>query len=1437
MNHQTYELSPQQQLLYINSNDRQPARTGMTFRVGATDTAKLNASIDAVLAGEQQLRMSIRYHAEEGIPVVMNDDTGKETIQVKVTEGPEGTVLVQMDADSYFFDTCSLTIVMDKILAIYNGKEPVSPAIDYLQYAAWKNQLYEEQEENHRFHWETSTRAGFQRKISFELNSGNASQLRCLTSNSSETLFNVLKNTTQRKERILLAGWYLTLWKLSGEIDNFFSIGYIHHGRSFRQLYRNTGAFASNLPFLPNIIGNALSVQEYLQELNADMDILERHKEYMPGNKEYYRFAARSLAYQFEYIDQALFAEETDFMVESSSIHDQPLKIRVQLHHSSKALTCCWFYDASTFAEEEIHFVFRLWEHYCIQLLTHSGGHIGELPVLPGSWPEMKVLPRECTVTDLFSSLVKVHGNKPAVADSSGSYTYQDLDNRANALAAHLLQNGIDSGTRVGILCDAGFQLMVFMLGILKAGASYVPIDAAESPARITHIAGDAQLRYVLTEEKYTGIVLAIPGVTPVYDSNYQPYGHDIVFPERTAADTAYVIYTSGTTGKPKGVAISDSSLANYVQWLQTDLGISSQDSSILLSSYAFDLGYTAIWGTVLSGGTIHFVNKDMLYQTDEVLDYIIATKITFLKLTPAYFSLLVNTVNIAGLGNSALRMILLGGEKINVRDVKTAHRLAPQIQFVNHYGPTETTVGCIAHKINAHQLDHYANRPVIGKAISNNTAYVLDAAYNRLSPGMKGSIFIGGAGLAKGYLHQEALTVEKFMIHPQYGRLYDTGDTGIQFLNGDILFLGRSDNQVKIRGYRVETDEVKRLLETLPGISSAVVYVTHMFGDPSLVAFIMSQEVLDMNQLREDLKVYLPDYMIPSFLRQIDRIPVTANNKTDYYLLDVLLEKKTADTSPEYSPELKRMINIWKEVLAVPSLDENSNFFSMGGHSLKAIQLLSRVRKEFSVKLSLKDIYKNSTPKELVSLVPVTQSESYEGILPVPVQERYRVSNSQKRMWLSSLRKENRHLFNVPLSYRIKGDLNTAIFENAFRYLIKRHESLRTTFRFADGEIFQYVLPDEQVQFSMPLVNGPDDPAEIIREESLTPFDLENDIPIRVKVIKLAQDDHILLITLHHIVSDGWSREIIYKEVLAVYNAMFNNTTPELTPLQIQYKDYVYWHEQQYAAQEAFWKTFFSAGTPSVNFPLDYPRPTMISHSGFARTTLIDGEKFRHIRSVLEKRNINKTDFCIALFGLLLHGYTAQQEFMIGTITSGRTHIDLEPLIGTFINFLPLKIRMNTALTLEEYIQSASQEFLRIYANEDYPFDLLVEKFVQHTDYSRNPVFDTTIIFHNEENMVLAPRLANDAEITEYISSADLMEVAKIDFKIDITFRKHEMVLRLEYNTRLFRHETMLQLLGRYEQMLTSYPDLLDKPVSTLLDGISGISVVKDDEIGELII
>lgn len=1438
MSKQTYELSPQQQLLYINSTANQRSRTGMEFCIQAADLTRLQFSINEVLAGEQQLRMTVRYHAEEGIPVVLLDQTGEETLSIRVKDAADGTVLVQMDADSYFFDTWSLIAIMDKVSNHYSGQPVAPPAVDYLQFAAWRNQLLASAEESNLSYWQTKMESATRPKISFERNTGdNTGALLTYTPAVGEPLLSKLGGTSRSKEVLFLAGWYFTLWKLSGEGDGLFPAGYIHHGRSFSQLYGNTGAFSINLPFIPGAISAALTVQEYLTVIEAELDTLETQKEYLRGDEAYYRFAAAHLGYQFEYIDQDLFVEDAGFVIESNSIPSQPLKIRMQVLQQNGVFTYNYFYSEGAFTEEDVHFIVRLWEHYCIQLLNEENTTLEALPGLLLPVDEVKKYDIVFSLTEVLAAVVKKYGNKPAIRDAAGIYTYHHLDNQSTLLAAHLVREGINKGDNIGVLCDAGYLLMEAMVGILKAGATYIPVDATDSPERIAHIAADAQLRYIITQEKYAGVVTAIPDIVPLYHNAIVTQGQPVTLPERTAADIAYVIYTSGTTGKPKGVAISDSSLVNYVQWLQTDLDISSNDSSMLLSSYAFDLGYTATWGTVLSGGTIHFVDKEMLYQTDEVLKYVSANKITYLKLTPAYFGLLLNAVNVAELNNGTLRMIILGGEKINAADLLNAQHIAPGIQFVNHYGPTETTVGCIAHKIAPREIAAYGVRPVIGKAINNNTVYILDDRYNRVAAGMKGGIFIGGAGLAKGYLHQEALTLQKFIVHPQYGRLYDTGDLGIGFLNGDILFLGRSDNQVKIRGYRVEPDEVKHVLESLPGVHRAVVYVRTSSGDPSLVAFVLSPQRLDIERLKEALKSSLPDYMVPAFIVQIDEIPVTANNKTDYKQLDKLLEKKPVGVDRVYTQVESRMMNIWKEVLNIDHLEEDDNFFNLGGHSLKAIQLLSRVHREFSVKLNLKDIYKHATPKELATLVPSTQQETYEGILPVPLQERYRVSNSQKRMWLSSLRKENRHLFNVPLSYRITGRLDIGLFADAFRHLVQRHESLRTLFRFTDGDIYQYILPFDQVQFDMPLIIPVADPAEIIKDESLTPFDLENEIPIRVKILKLAEDEHVLLITLHHIISDGWSREIIYKEVISVYNSLCNNEQPSLRPLRIQYKDYVYWHEQQYASQELFWKDFFSAGIPSVAFPLDYARPAMISHNGFARTAVLDGEQFLYIRSVLEKRNINKTDFCIALFGLLLYRYTAQRAFMIGTITSGRTHVDLESMIGTFINFLPLKITVDPTLTLAEYIGVNSQEFLKIYANEDYPFDLIVEKFVQHKDYSRNPVFDATIVFHNEENMELIPQLAKGAAITEYISSADLMEVAKIDFKFDVTFRNHEMVLRLEYNTRLFSHETMIQLLNKYVYMLTVYPSLLDDHISTLPHDKPGAVVVSDDEMGELII
>ncbi|HEY0066208.1 MAG TPA: HAD-IIIC family phosphatase, partial [Flavisolibacter sp.] len=723
--------------------------------------------------------------------------------------------------------------------------------------------------------------------------------------------------------------------------------------------------------------------------------------------------------------------------------------------------------------------------------------------------------------------------------------------------------------------------------------------------------------------------------------------------------------------------------------------------------------------------------------------------------------------------------------------------------------GPTETTIGTVAHKIDLSQLDLYKQHPVIGSPVSNNQVFILDNNGNMTIPGMPGEICIAGKGLAAGYLNREELTQEKFREHPGLQKkLYYTGDLGCWLSNGTILYLGRKDDQVKIRGYRVEPGEVKLAVSQYPGVDQAVIMVKA--ADPynkELVAYITSKDKLDMEDLRAFLKDSVPDYMIPAHLLQLEEIPLTANHKIDYKALPdpaTLKSPVVRTLTPPRTPREQSILRIWKDILGREDIGIDDNFFDVGGHSLKAIQMVNRLHKELKLKSSLKDIFNHPTIRQLSDITAGSAEHEFHQIEKVPEQEYYELSHSQKRIWLTSQRRSSRNIYNVPQQCLFKGALDADFLENAFIRLIERHEALRTVFRNVQGNAVQKILSPAEVKFSLERLsfNSKEELEQMINREATEPFDIENGISLRAKLVRTGDDEHLLLFTLHHIISDGWSRTVMYKELLHFYESSYHGTEVSLPPLRIQYKDYVGWHNQVYKEQEGYWAETFRGGMPVNNFPLDYRRPKTLTFNGNVRFLRIGGEDLQKLQKAVNDHKLTMNSLFLAAYGFLLGEYCGQNQVTAGTIVSGRSHLDLEAMIGVFINYLPIRIDIDKERSFIEYGEELNNKLIAIYQNQEYPFDLMVEKFYEVTDPSRNPVFDTMLIFHSDEDSHYSKTLPGGVQIEEYREHIT-QNVSKLDFKADVITRSDEVVVRLEYNRNLFGEDTMQLFLDRFGRLL----------------------------------
>jgi amino acid adenylation domain-containing protein/FkbH-like protein len=1428
-----YALSPQQKAAWLDIVAGNSGYVQAVFRLNnAPDWKKLCAAANTVLDANQVYRLKfipvpgsnepVQVPVEENsVHFELAEAGSEQQAREMILAGSSSVaweeallkVVLYHSADNSFnqlvfsssplcADVWSIHLLALNVFSVYNNMAmPEEPPIDYLQFAEWQNQLLVGDElQEGKAYWQSKLSAVVPAPEVIFSKKHNLQKPGVLFYEGS---IDAIEH--QSVESLLGAGWYALLWKLNRDTD--FQSGHVHHGRSYEQLYHVVGNFAKLLPLqleLKSTTTLAGVIQQYTDELN----LADTHKEALEVKEQYHQFVSNNLPFRFEYIDLDVLEDKLQMPARFLQ-PERKMKLHLLVIKRGGSYHAQLYYDSASYNNIDVAYLFNAWKYVVQQAVSNADTTIADLSFGTDFTSFIVSEQREYEDADVIELFNQHLADNIAVTDETGSLTYEELDKRSSSLAKYLVGKGYMTGhKRIGIVQAEKAELIISMLAVLKAGGTYVPIDANDSEKRLQHIVTDSGIAAVLTTAALQAVIsndnIAVVALDQI--DFVQSSFDNIALPARSSQTPTYIIYTSGTSGLPKGVVITDASLVNYIKWLQQFASISNKDSAVLLSSYAFDLGYTALWGMLLSGGSLHLVSRDRIQDMDFLIDYIAANNISFLKTTPSFFNVLVRSVNANRLKHSNLRLFMLGGEIINADDLLYMHtQINSRIAFINHYGPTETTIGTIAHKIDIGGLQDYKQHPVIGKPITNNKIFILDNNDALAAPGLVGEICIGGKGLATGYLNRPELTAEKFIVHPSAGeRIYRTGDTGSWMPDGTILYLGRKDDQVKIRGYRVEPGEVKLAVSQYPGIEQVVIAVKGDAYDKQLIAYVTGNLQLDTDNIKTFLKQAVPDYMIPGHIVQLKEIPLTANHKVDFKSLpEPGSNTVKVIVQPRNSRE-EQVIKVWRTVLANEHIGIDDDFFDLGGHSLKAIQVVNRLQKELKLKATIRDIFNFPTVRSFCEATMDANEPVVQSIEAAPVAEHYALSHSQKRYWLTSQRKASRALSNVPQCCVFKGKLNVDLLQDAFVQLILRHESLRTIFKVAGGEPVQVILPADKVVFYLQqlVASGKEEVAAIINEEIITPFDLENNIAIRAKLVTIATDEYLLLFTLHHIISDGWSREIIYRELMHFYEANYHGRAVALSPLRIQYKDYVNWHNNIYKQQEPFWTNFFQHGVPDNSFPLDNKRPELLTFEGDVFTRGIDGELLTKLRQLVSQNKLTLNSLLLGSYGLLLAAYGLTKEVIIGTLVSGRNHLDLEGIVGVFINFLPFKMNAGKENDFIGFIKTVNKDLIQLYQHQDYPFDLMVDKFIDNTTPARNPVFDTMMIFHEEENNILLQELPGGVKIEAY-EGFTREYLSKLDFKVDVTTNETGVSLRLEYNRNLFRPETMQLFLDRYVALL----------------------------------
>ncbi|MFD1676437.1 amino acid adenylation domain-containing protein [Alicyclobacillus fodiniaquatilis] len=1094
-------------------------------------------------------------------------------------------------------------------------------------------------------------------------------------------------------------------------------------------------------------------------------------------------------------------------IVQLTNIHEQRMSSTVSDLLFSFTLygdqiECEVKYQASLYHPETVDQIINHLFRVVDLLTTHPNVDMSQLEIVSAKEKEKILfefndtqvpLPAEALIHQLFEQQVALTPKRLAVVLDTVSLTYGELNDKANQLARVLREEGVQPDQVVGIMVHRSVELIIGILAIIKAGGAYLPISRNFTQERIAFLLQDSDANILLTMNAYADLVSEYSGEVLYLDDERLFAGDtsNLVHVNKST-DLLYVMYTSGTTGKPKGTLIEHRNVCSLV--LNTNFTTFDENEQILQAgAIDFDATTFEFWGSLLNGGCLHLIDEHVLLDARLFAQTLQERKITSMFLTNALFTQLSEEDPNMFEG---MKKLLVGGETLSVNSVNRVRQVCKYLKVTNVYGPTENTTFSTFFPI----AQNYKKNIPIGRPIANSTAYIVDTYGNLQMIGMPGEIYVGGQGVARGYLNVPELTAEKFIPSPfkQEERLYKTGDLGRWLSDGSIEYLGRIDNQVKIRGFRVELQEIEQTLLRYPYVKEALVTVhKDENAQKYLCGYIATDRDDIVAELRSFLNKELPDYMIPPVLIQLNKFPLTPNGKADRRALPepelTALAATTEYVAPR-NPLEEQIQSIWQEILGVERIGVTDLFFDLGGHSLKAMALVSRLRQVLHVEVGIKEIFTLQSIEEQANFLASKSFHQLDPIERVKAREWYPLSSAQKRMIiLDRITNEKKH-YNIPLPVHIKGPLVVERLQLCWQTLIDRHEALRTSFDWKDGEPVQRV--HSKVNVRIPYVYAEDHRLNDLMREFLRPFDLSQSPLLRIELIELSSEHHVMLIDTHHIISDGVTLEILLNELAELYEGR------ELPEVKLQYIDFSAWQNKQLSSEpmkqhEAYWLGQFEDEIPLLQLPTDYVRPPIQQFVGTTLSFTIEERLHNGLKKIAASTGTTLYMVLLAVFKVLLSKYSRQQDIVVGTPITGRTHADTEKIVGMFVNTLAIRTHPTSDKSFHDYLEEVKESSIQAFEHQDYQFEDLVEKLKLHRDSSRNPLFD---VLFSMQNMDLAS--IQTEELTFEVGEFPYM-LSKFDLTLHAQETKSAIDFAFEYTTNLFTPETIQRMVQHFQQIL----------------------------------
>ena len=1016
--------------------------------------------------------------------------------------------------------------------------------------------------------------------------------------------------------------------------------------------------------------------------------------------------------------------------------------------------------------------------------------------------------PQDRCVHELFEAQVARTPEADAVVWDGGRLSYAELNARANRLAHHLIGLGVNAGDYVALLIERSADLIAAELAVLKCGAAYVPLDPDYPVERLAFMIEDCAAKIVLTGKDTELADAVCVRIETALTHQTRDDNPDLSLHSQL---TAYVMYTSGSTGQPKGVEIPHRAIGRLV--LNNGYAeIGPSDRVAFAANPAFDATTFEVWAPLLNGGCTVVVDQTALLEPEHFEQILRQYGVTALWLTVGLFNQYADTLSAVF---SQLRYLLVGGDSLDPRIISRVVRSNPPQHLLNGYGPTETTTFAATYEITA--VREGARSIPIGRPIANTRIYLLDAQGEPVPVGVAGEIHVAGDGVARGYLNRPELTAERFLADPfsndPQARMYKTGDLGRWLADGAIEFLGRNDFQVKVRGFRIELGEIEAKLAACAGVHEAVVIVREDHpGDKRLVAYLtaMHDAGLNIDDLRMQLKEVLPEYMVPGAFMILDALPLTPNGKLDRKALpapDVGALQTQQYEAPQGDLE-EALAAIWQDILGIERVGRHDHFFELGGHSLLAVQMITRIRQGMGCELALRDLFDHPALQDLARQLQQSDANTLAPIERADRSQPLPLSFAQQRLWFIAQMEGASEAYHIAGGIRLKGVLDVAALRRALDRIVARHEALRTLFIEQDGEASQLILGANIGGFTLlehDLSTDANPSAALARlseQEAQAPFDLAQGPLVRGRLVRLAADEHVLLVTLHHIISDGWSMGVLIDELGRLYAAYSCGEDDPLPPLPIQYADYAVWQRrwaegEQLHAQAAYWRQTLAGAPALLELPSDRPRPAQQDYAGALQAVRLDADLSAQLKAFSQRHGVTLFMTLLAGWALTLSRLSGQDDVVIGTPSANRGRSEIEGLIGFFVNTLALRIDLSDSPTVAALIERVKIQTLNAQAHQDIPFEQIVEIVQPVRSLAHAPLFQVMFGWQNTPGGELSlPGLS--------LAPVDVAQAsAQFDLSLLLKEDGDAIVGSLEYATALFDPDTVTRYLGYWQALL----------------------------------